>query len=84
MNKRLRTSYPAGFKLQALPRAKAGDRPVRSLEQELGLSPNLLRQWAQQYDTKAERAFVRKAGATATRARSTPPKRTGRCCMRPV
>jgi transposase len=63
MNKRLRTFYPAEFKVQAVQRAKAGDRSVRSLEQELGLSPNLLRQWVQQYDAKGEAAFVRKAAA---------------------
>lgn len=60
MNKQLRTEYPAEFKSQAVQRAKAGDRSVRSLEQELGLSPNLLRQWVQQYDKKGVHAFVRK------------------------
>lgn len=66
MNKRLRTTYPAEFKLQAVQRAKAGDRSVRALEQELGLSPNLLRQWVQQYDARGEAAFVRKADAGET------------------
>ena len=63
MNKRLRTSYPSEFKVQAVQRAKVGDRSVRNLEIELGLSPNLLRQWVQQYDAKGEAAFVRQAGA---------------------
>lgn len=63
MNKRLRTVYPSEFKLQAVRRAKVGDRSVRSLEIELGLSSNLLRQWVQQYDAKGEAAFVRQADA---------------------
>jgi transposase len=63
MNKRLRTFYPSEFKLQAVQRAKVGDRSVRSLEIELGLSNSLLRQWVQQYDTRGEAAFVRKADA---------------------
>jgi transposase len=66
MNKRLRTSYPAEFKLQAVQRAKAGDRSVRSLEMELGLSNNLLRQWVQQYDAKGAAVFVRTAGVDET------------------
>jgi transposase-like protein len=63
MNKRLRTEYPPEFKLQAVERAKAGDRSVRSLEQELGLSENLLRQWVQVYDREGASAFVRKSAA---------------------
>lgn len=66
MNKRMRTTYPAEFKLQAVQRAKAGDRSVRALEIELGLSPNLLRQWVQQYDARGAAAFVRKAAADET------------------
>lgn len=60
MNKRIRATYPAEFKLEAVARAKAGDRSVRSLEAELGLTPNLLRQWVQAYDAKGEDAFVRR------------------------
>lgn len=64
MNKRMRTNYPPEFKAQAVQRAKAGDRSVRALEIELGLSNNLLRQWVQQFDRQGEAAFVRKAGAS--------------------
>ena len=63
MNKRLRTEYPPEFKLQAVERAKAGDRSIRSLERELGLSENLLRQWVQVYDREGGSAFVRKSAA---------------------
>lgn len=52
MNKRIRTEYPPAFKEQAVLRAKAGDMSVRGLEQELGLSTNLLRQWVQAYDKR--------------------------------
>lgn len=62
MNRKMRTTYPPAFKEEAVARAKAGDRSVRSLEQELGLSPNLLRQWVQIADARGENAFVRKAG----------------------
>lgn len=61
MNKRIRATYPAEFKLEAVGCAKAGDRSVRSLEAELGLTPNLLRQWVLAYDAKGENAFVRKS-----------------------
>ena len=49
MNKRMRTIYPREFKLRAVERAKRGDRSVRQLENELGLSENLLRYWLQEY-----------------------------------
>jgi transposase len=65
MNKRLRTVYPAEFKREAIERAKVGDRSVRSLEMELGLSANLLRQWIQQYERKGAQAFVHKAALQA-------------------
>lgn len=60
MNRRMHTVYPAEFKREAVRRAKAGDRSIRGLEVELGLSANLLRQWVQQYDRKGEAAFVNK------------------------
>ena len=59
MNKRMRAIYPPDFKRRAVERAKVGDRSVRQLEQELGLSSNLLRYWVQQYDALGERAWVR-------------------------
>lgn len=62
MNKRIRTEYPPEFKLQAVERAQMGDRSVRSLEHELGLSENLLRSWVQAYDRQGAQAFVRKVG----------------------
>lgn len=65
MNKRIRTTYPPEFKMQAIERAKVGDRSVRGLEQEMGLSPNLLRQWVQEYDKHGEAAFVRKVDGVA-------------------
>jgi transposase len=67
MNKRMRTEYPPEFKVQAVERAKAGDRSIRSLEQELGLSENLLRQWVQVYDREGASAFVRKGAAAGVR-----------------
>ena len=60
MNRRMHTEYPAEFKAEAVRRAKAGDRSIRGLEMELGLSANLLRQWVQQYDRKGGEAFVEK------------------------
>jgi transposase-like protein len=62
MNKRMRTTYPPEFKLQAVERAKAGDRSIRGLEQEMGLSENLLRSWVQAYDRKGAQAFVHEVG----------------------
>ncbi len=70
MNKRMRTTYPPKFKLQAVQRAKAGDRSVRALEIELGLSNNLLRHWVQVYNTKGEAAFVHNADGSAGSAGS--------------
>lgn len=64
MNRKMRTMYPPEFKLEAVKRAKVGDRAVRRLEQELGMSQNLLRQWIQQYDAQGAGAFVRKTSAT--------------------
>lgn len=61
MNKRMRTVYPREFKVRAVERAKRGDRSVRQLENELGLSENLLRHWVKEYDTLGERAWVRAA-----------------------
>lgn len=61
MNKRMRTVYPREFKLRAVERAKRGDRSVRQLENELGLSENLLRHWVQEYDKLGERAWIRAA-----------------------
>lgn len=61
MNKRVRTIYPPEFKQRAVERAKAGDRSVRQIENEMGLSANLLRQWVQQYDKYGERAWIRPA-----------------------
>ena len=60
MNKRTRMTYLAEFKREAVARAQAGDRSVRGLEAELGLSPNLLRQWVRAYEAKGEGAFVSK------------------------
>lgn len=70
MNKRMHTVYPPAFKEQAVQRAKAGDMSVRGLEQELGLSTNLLRQWVQKSDKHAKNAVVREAteGGTAAAA----------------
>jgi transposase-like protein len=68
MNRKMRTTYPPAFKKDAVARAKAGDRSVRSLEQELGLSPNLLRQWVQVADARGENAFVRPATQAESRA----------------
>lgn len=39
--------------------AKRGDRSVRQLENELGLSENLLRHWVQEYDKLGEHAWIR-------------------------
>lgn len=63
MNKRARTNYPPEFKLRAVGFAKAGERSVRQLENEMGLSANLLRQWVQQYDKYGEQAWVRPVAA---------------------
>ena len=60
MNKRTRMTYSAEFKREAVGRAQAGDRSIRGLEAELGLSPNLLRQWVRAYEAKGEGAFVGK------------------------
>lgn len=60
MNKRTRMTYTAEFKREAVERAQAGDRSIRGLEAELGLSSNLLRQWVRAYEAKGEGAFVGK------------------------
>lgn len=65
MNKRLRTHYPPEFKMRAVGLAKTGERSVRQLEMELGLSANLLRQWVQQYDKYGEQAWVRPVSGAA-------------------
>lgn len=72
MNRKMRTTYPPAFKEEAVARAKAGDRSVRSLEQELGLSPNLLRQWVQIADARGENAFVHKAGQVESKPERNP------------
>jgi transposase-like protein len=61
MNKRMRTVYPREFKVRAVELAKRGDRSVRQLENELGLSENLLRHWVQEYDKLGEHAWIRAA-----------------------
>ncbi len=61
--KRLRKTYSAEFKREAVARAQAGDRSVRGLEAELELTPNLLRQWILAYEAKGEGAFVGKGHA---------------------
>jgi len=55
----MRTTYSREFKLRAVARAKRGDCSVRQLENELGLSENLLRHWLQEYDKMGERAWIR-------------------------
>jgi transposase len=70
MNKRIRTSYPPEFKLRAVELAKTGERSVRQLEVELGLSANLLRQWVQQYDKYGEHAWIRRASGDEVKTTS--------------
>lgn len=70
MNKRIRTEYPPEFKLQAVERAKAGDRSIRGLERDMGLSENLLRQWVQAYDRQGANAFVHKDGTGGEASRA--------------
>lgn len=44
------------YEREAVARAHAGDRSVRGLEAELGLTPTVLRQWVRAYEAQVARS----------------------------
>lgn len=45
------------FKLEALRRLQAGDKPATQVARELGIRRNMLHKWDKQLRTKGDRAF---------------------------
>ena len=50
---RIRRSFTPAFKLEAVRLAALGDRSVSAVARELGIGPDLLRQWTRQATTRA-------------------------------
>ena len=50
-----RRHFSEEFKLEAVRLAEAGDRPLNELAHELGIRPNVLRQWRRQAAARAGR-----------------------------
>ncbi len=50
---RIRRSFTPEFKLEAVRLAVLGDRSVSAVARELGIGPDLLRQWTRQATTRA-------------------------------
>ena len=53
--KEKRQQYTVEFKLEAVRLALAGDRPVNAVAKELGIRPDMLRQWKRQAEGRAGR-----------------------------
>jgi transposase len=53
----MRRRFSREFKLEALKRLEAGDKPATQLAMELGIRRNMLLKWREQLRTKGERAF---------------------------
>ena len=54
--KEKRQQYTVEFKLEAVRLAAAGDRSVTAVARELGVRPDMLRQWKRQAEGRAGRA----------------------------
>lgn len=52
-----RRRFSREFKLEALKRLEAGDKPATQLAAELGIRRNMLLKWREQLRTEGERAF---------------------------
>lgn len=50
---RIRRAFTPEFKLEAVRLAARGDRPVSAVARELGIGPEMLRQWARQATGRA-------------------------------
>ena len=50
---RVRRSFTPAFKLEAVRLAALGDRPLREIARELGIGPDMLRQWTRQATARA-------------------------------
>ena len=50
---RIRRSFTPEFKLEAVRLAALGDRPVSAVARELGIGPEMLRQWTRQATARA-------------------------------
>ena len=50
-----RRHFTQEFKLEAVRLAEGGDRPLNELAHELGIRPNVLRQWRRQAEARAGR-----------------------------
>lgn len=51
-----RSKYPREFKEQAVRLAMKGDKPVKAVAADLGLSTNMLHRWIREFD-QSERPF---------------------------
>ena len=63
---RTRRQFTREFKVEAVRLAAAGDRPLNQVARELGVRPDMLRQWRRQTEGAAERG-----GAAPERGRLT-------------
>lgn len=53
-----RRHFSREFKLEALRRLEAGDKPATQLAMELGIRRNMLLKWREELRTKGDRAFA--------------------------
>ena len=53
-----RRRFSREFKLEALKRLDAGDKPATQLAMELGIRRNMLVKWREELRTKGDRAFA--------------------------
>jgi transposase len=53
----IRHRFSREFKLEAVKRLEAGDKPATQLAMELGIRRNMLLKWREQLRAKGERAF---------------------------
>jgi transposase len=53
--RRTRRHFTQEFKLEAVRLADAGDRPLNAIARDLGIRPNVLRQWRRQAEARAGR-----------------------------
>lgn len=58
---RTRRQFTEEFKLEAVRLATAGDRRVSEVAQQLGLRPDMLRQWTRQAEVRAGQAAPERA-----------------------
>ena len=58
IGKAKRQQYTVDFKLEAVRLVLAGDRPLSAVAKELGVRPDMLRQWKRQAEGRAGRAVA--------------------------